>query len=94
MTRGVTSARWRQRVRSWRRRVKILSMHSSKGLEFRCVAVPDLGAMPSAKVPLEDEPRLLYVTLTRATEHVLLTNYSARAFTRQCVELQDKALAA
>jgi superfamily I DNA/RNA helicase len=74
--------------------VKILSMHSSKGLEFRCVAVPDLGTMPSAKVPLEDEPRLLYVTLTRATEYLLLIYYSTSAFTRQWAQVQDDALAA
>ena len=31
--------------------MRLLTMHSSKGLEFNSVAIPGLGCMPYAKVP-------------------------------------------
>jgi superfamily I DNA/RNA helicase len=74
--------------------VKVLTMHSSKGLEFSCVAVPDLGCMPHSKAPQAEEARLLYVAFTRATENLLVTYHSESQFTRQCVGLQETALAA
>ena len=74
--------------------VKVLTMHSSKGLEFSCVAVPDLGCMPHSKAPQAEEARLLYVAFTRATDNLLVTYHSESQFTRQCVGLQETALAA
>lgn len=63
--------------------VRLLTMHSSKGLEFNSVAIPDLGCMPYAKVSAEEEARLLYVALTRSTESLLVTFHSESEFTRQ-----------
>ncbi len=60
--------------------VKVLTMHSSKGLEFPVVAIPGIGFMPHEKEPPEDEARLLYVAMTRAMDHLLLTCHKDSAF--------------
>lgn len=58
--------------------VRILTMHTSKGLEFDQVYLPDLneGMIPpkglSGEAELEEERRLLYVAVTRARDHVFL----------------------
>ncbi len=67
--------------------VKILTMHASKGLEFSCVVIPDLGCMPYSRVPPEEEARLLYVALTRSTDNILVTYHNNSSFTQQCEEL-------
>lgn len=66
---------------------RLLTMHSSKGLEFRGVVIPDLGCMPHASVPPDDEARLLYVAMTRSTESLLVTYHRESDFTRQCAKL-------
>jgi superfamily I DNA/RNA helicase len=49
-------------------------MHNAKGLEFPCVAVGGLGALGARKnLSIDDEVRLTYVALTRATHEALLT---------------------
>jgi hypothetical protein len=60
--------------------VKVLTMHSSKGLEFPVVAIPGVGFMPYEKEPPEDEARLLYVAMTRAMDHLLLTCHKESPF--------------
>lgn len=70
--------------------VKILTMHSSKGLEFNSVAIPDLGCMPHAKTTPEEDARLLYVALTRSTESMLVTYHSESTFTKQCEALHQR----
>lgn len=70
--------------------VKILTMHSSKGLEFNSVAIPDLGCMPCAKSTPEEEAKLLYVAMTRSTESMLLTYHSESQFTKQCEALHQR----
>lgn len=58
--------------------VHILTMHTSKGLEFDQVYLPDLneGVIPpkglSGEAELEEERRLLYVAVTRARTHLFL----------------------
>jgi len=69
---------------------KILTMHSSKGLEFNSVAITDLGCMPCAKATPEEEARLLYVAMTRSTESMLVTDHSESQFTKQCEVLQQR----
>ena len=68
--------------------VRLLTMHSSKGLEFNSVAIPDLGCMPYAKASAEEEARLLYVALTRSTERLLVTYHSDSQFTKQLAQLK------
>src|SRR5699024_4867580 len=63
--------------------VKLLTMHSSKGLEFPFVAIPDLGALPQPEADEQAEARLLYVAMTRATEQLLLLHLRESAFTRR-----------
>ena len=53
--------------------IKLVTMHSSKGLEFPIVCIPGLGSMPFYKGDPEDEARLLYVAMTRAMEQLWLT---------------------
>lgn len=63
--------------------VKVVSMPSSKGLEFDSVFIPHLNQMPNKKNSLENEARLLYVAMTRAIETLVLTYHASSAFTEQ-----------
>jgi hypothetical protein len=74
--------------------IQVMTMHSSKGLEFHCVAIPDLGCMPSKKAPEAEDGRLLYVAMTRATHELLLTCHSRSTFTDKLItEADEPALA-
>lgn len=63
--------------------VKLVTMHSSKGLEFPFVVIPDLGAMPRAGKDENEEARLLYVAMTRATGQLLLLHHTESTFTHR-----------
>lgn len=53
--------------------VKFLTMHSCKGLEFPLVAIPGAGWLESLEEgQREDEVRLLYVAMTRATRELVV----------------------
>jgi hypothetical protein len=58
--------------------VRLMTMHTAKGLEFPCVAVAGLGALGRHGSALEDDVRLTYVAVTRATHEAFLT-YSRRS---------------
>jgi superfamily I DNA/RNA helicase len=60
-------------VNSKRPPVRLLSMHTAKGLEFPCVAVGALSAVGRHGEGADDCVRLVYVAITRATHEVLLT---------------------
>jgi superfamily I DNA/RNA helicase len=53
--------------------VKLITMHSAKGLEFPAVFIAGLDSMPWKDEPLEEEVRLLYVGMTRSTQELVLT---------------------
>lgn len=53
--------------------VKLLTLHSAKGLEFPMVVVAGLDAMPFPNEPMDEEVRLLYVGMTRATHELVLS---------------------
>lgn len=53
--------------------LKLVTMHSSKGLEFPVVFVPGIGYLPNPHSTPEDEARLLYVAMTRAIDQLVLT---------------------
>lgn len=53
--------------------IKLMTMHTSKGLEFPVVFIPGLGYLPSGAGKIADEARLLYVAMTRAIEILVLT---------------------
>lgn len=52
--------------------VRLMSMHTAKGLEFPCVAVGGLGALGQHGTAIEDDVRLTYVAITRATHEAML----------------------
>ncbi len=58
--------------------VQLMTMHGSKGLEYRMVIIPDLneGNVPSKKcekpAEIEEERRVFYVAMTRAKEKLFL----------------------
>ena len=66
--------------------VKVVSMHSSKGLEFGLVMIPCLGEMPKKGEPEADEARLLYVAMTRAIDRLVMTYREPSDFTRRVQE--------
>ncbi|WP_447737953.1 3'-5' exonuclease [Rhodanobacter soli] len=63
--------------------VKLVTMHSSKGLEFPFVIIPGIGGLPKENQPEADEARLLYVAMTRATEHLLLIHHLDSVFSKR-----------
>ncbi len=69
-------------------RVKLMSVHSAKGLEFKSVFItgmeenlfPSLMALKSkdSRAAIDEERRLFYVAITRAEQHLVLTYASSR----------------
>ncbi|MBZ4333916.1 DEAD/DEAH box helicase [Corallococcus sp. AS-1-12] len=53
--------------------VKVLTFHSSKGLEFPVVAIPRLKRPAPERPDAREEARLLYVAMTRAMDQLVLT---------------------
>ena len=60
------------RVETERDAVRFLSMHNAKGLEFACVAIGGLGELKKVE-EIEDDIRLTYVAITRATHEAFIT---------------------
>ena len=66
----------------------MMSLHRAKGLEFDCVVLPGVeeGLLPhqrsldEGEAGIAEERRLLYVGITRAREHVLMTSARLRRF--------------
>jgi hypothetical protein len=64
----------------WKRpSVKLLTMHSVKGLEFPLVFVAGLQALPMKDESLDEAVRLLYVAMTRSTEALVLSAHGESA---------------
>ena len=63
--------------------VKVMTLHSSKGLEFPVVAIIGLGFMPHVPEDPSDDARLLYVGMTRATERLVMTASRDSIFVRK-----------
>lgn len=60
--------------------VKVMTMHSSKGLEFPVGAIPGVGFRPCREQDPKEEARLLYVAMTRAMDELLITWHQESAF--------------
>jgi len=68
--------------------VSVLTIHSSKGLEFNRVillGIDRLGCNPERK---EEDARLLYVGMTRAQNHLLLTTSTDQGFSQELLSIQ------
>ncbi len=59
--------------------VKLVTLHSAKGLEFPLVFVAGLQALPWRDEPLDEAVRLLYVAMTRATRELVLSAHGPSA---------------
>ena len=86
------NARARRAFRLGEESVKLMTMHSSKGLEFPMVAVSGLGYLPVPQSELADEAKLLYVALTRATDNLLLTTHRETPFVNDLYEVLTAAV--
>lgn len=60
--------------------VKVVTWHSSKGLEFPVVAIPGLGYLPYDKGDVGEEVRLAYVAMTRAMDRLIMTCHQESPF--------------
>jgi len=60
------------RIQTEQDAVRFLSMHNAKGLEFPCVAIGGLGELKKPE-DIEDDIRLTYVAITRATHEAFIT---------------------
>lgn len=60
--------------------IKLMTMHSSKGLEYPLVIVSGVGSMPDKHAEAATEAKLLYVAMTRATEKLLVTAHQRSEF--------------
>jgi hypothetical protein len=58
--------------------VKLVTLHSAKGLEFAHVCIAGLQAWPLPGERLDDALRLLYVGMTRATQRLVLSAHGSR----------------
>ena len=67
--------------------VKLVTLHSSKGLEFPIVFVAGLQSMPFKDQPMEEEVRLLYVGMTRANQELVLSSHGDSPIVRGCGRL-------
>jgi hypothetical protein len=63
--------------------VKLVSMPSSKGLEFPLVVIPGIGQLPNPQVEPADDARLLYVAMTRALERLILLSSQRNDFSQR-----------
>jgi len=74
--------------------VKVMTMHSSKGLEFPIVAIPGLGFMPHVNEDGQAEARLLYVAMTRAMDDLLMTGHRQSEFVARLMRAAEAGKAA
>ena len=61
--------------------VHLLTMHASKGLEFPLVCIPGIGVTAKYELSSDEEARLLYVAMTRATKQLVMTHGEKAQFT-------------
>jgi len=53
-------------------KIKVMTMHASKGLEFAVVALPGVGHMPAPGEDEKEAARVFYVAATRATHRLVI----------------------
>jgi superfamily I DNA/RNA helicase len=65
--------------------VKVVTFHSSKGLEYPVVAIAGLGYLPDKREEEVQEVRLAYVAMTRAMNRLVMTCHRDSPFVRRLV---------
>jgi hypothetical protein len=70
--------------------VKLVSMHSSKGLEFDRVFIPAIDTMPAADADPAAEAKLLYVAMTRTMERLVVTGAGESVFVERVERAVEK----
>ena len=70
-------------------RISILTIHSSKGLEFRYVILIGTGDLGIDEERIVNDARLLYVGMTRAQECLLITSSTESQFSQQLAASAD-----
>ena len=104
----VTFRREIDMVQGQAEQVQLMTMHASKGLEFKAVFIPGAedGLLPFRGVdallgkeggdfappPVDEEERLLYVGITRASEAVFLSSAAKRTLFGKTLELRPSPL--
>lgn len=68
-------------------KVTVLTMHSSKGLEFPRVIMIGIGQMKDEEERREQTARVLYVGMTRAQEALLITTSGENEYSRRVLEV-------
>lgn len=64
-------------------KIKVMTMHASKGLEFPVVALPGVGHMPAPGEDEKEAARVFYVAATRATQRLIIGAGGGGAFGRR-----------
>lgn len=73
--------------------IKLVTMHSSKGLEFPVVFIPGLGFLPGQQSLFVLEARLLYVAITRAVDQLVMSCDRSSEFVQRVEGALDRARA-
>jgi len=84
-TQWLSTSKTKKQYKASEDSIKIMTMYSSKGLEFPVVAVSGVGYMPVNEENEVGEAKLLYVAMTRSTEKLLITSHKDTLFTDQLV---------
>lgn len=71
--------------------VVLLTRQSSKGLEFDTVILAGVGALKDDEAQLAQEARLLYVGMTRAKRHLIVTGSGENWFTERLGKMMGEA---
>jgi len=71
--------------------IKLVTMHSSKGLEFPIVFIPGLGFLPHPQAEVAEEARLLYVAMTRAVDELVMTGDRSSKFMERAEVALERA---
>lgn len=74
-------------------RINILTVQSSKGLEFQSVILIGLGQLDASETKTAHNTKLLYVGMTRAKERLLITASAKNDFTERLHSMTEHACA-
>jgi superfamily I DNA/RNA helicase len=86
LARAAVPASVQRRIDPGQDTVKLLTFHSSKGLEFPIVFIPFLESMPFMREDIPGEAKLLYVGMTRAMDRLILTHHGDSRFVAEVSE--------